>query len=114
MSATIDLVGLSKSFGTLEVVRSLDLHVEAGSFVSIVGPSGCGKSTLLRMVAGLEQASSGAGTIGGAAPVALLRAKQLAMVPQQPGLLPWRTVGANASLLLDIDPARNPASHPDP
>lgn len=114
MSATIDLVGLSKSFGPLEVVRPLDLHVEAGTFVSIVGPSGCGKSTLLRMVAGLEQASSGAVTIGGAAPVNLRRAKQLAMVPQQPGLLPWRTVGANASLLLDIDPGRNPVSHPDP
>ncbi|MEX0846889.1 MAG: ABC transporter ATP-binding protein [Ilumatobacteraceae bacterium] len=113
-AATIDLVGLAKSFGALEVVSPIDLHVEPGSFVSIVGPSGCGKSTLLRMVAGLERASGGTATVDGASPAALRRDKRLAVVPQQPGLLPWRTVEANASLLLDVDRGRNPASHPDP
>jgi NitT/TauT family transport system ATP-binding protein len=114
VSAPIDVVGLTKSFDALDVVSPLDLHVEAGTFVSIVGPSGCGKSTLLRLIAGLERASSGSVTVGGATPADLRRAKQLAVVPQQPGLLPWRTVEANASLLLDVDRRRNPASHPDP
>jgi NitT/TauT family transport system ATP-binding protein len=114
VSAAVELTGLSKAFDELDVVRPLDLRIEAGSFVSILGPSGCGKSTLLRLIAGLEAPTGGAVTIDGAAPTARRAAKEIAIVPQQPGLLPWRTVSANASLLLDIDSRRNPTSHPDP
>ena len=92
MSAGIVLDGVSKRFGALEVAERIDLEVAAGSFVSVVGPSGCGTSTLLRMIA----------------------AKRIAVVPQHPGLVPWRTVAGNSRLLLDINRRTNPDQHPDP
>ena len=114
MSVGVELRGVDKSFGALPVVASLDLDIAPGSFVSLVGPSGCGKSTLLRIVAGLEQPSTGTVTIGGASPADLRRTKRLAVVPQQPGLLPWRTVAQNARLLLQVNRRHTPADHPDP
>ena len=57
--AEIELRGISKSFGYTEVIKSLDLSIANGEFITIVGPSGCGKSTLLRIIAGLEIQSSG-------------------------------------------------------
>jgi NitT/TauT family transport system ATP-binding protein len=112
--ALIELDGVAKSFGALEVVTPTSLAIEPGSFVSLIGPSGCGKSTLLRLVAGLEVATAGAVAIDGGSPAAIRRAKRLAMVPQQPGLLPWRDVEANARLLLDVNPRTNPSDHPEP
>lgn len=50
---------IHKSFGSVEVLKGFDLEVDDGEFIIIVGPSGCGKSTLLRIIAGLEEASSG-------------------------------------------------------
>ena len=109
MSVSVELRGLSKSFGDLPVVSTLDLDIEAGSFLSLVGPSGCGKSTLLRMIAGLEHPSTGTVTIGGSTPAELRRTKRLAVVPQQPGLLPWRTVVENARLLLEVNRRHQPS-----
>ncbi|MEO5725190.1 MAG: ABC transporter ATP-binding protein [Ilumatobacteraceae bacterium] len=106
--------GLSKSFGTLEVVGPLDLDVVAGSFVSIIGPSGCGKSTLLRLLGGLELATAGEVVVDGRSPATVRHAKQVAIVPQQPGLLPWRTVLGNARLLLDVRRKANPPAASDP
>ncbi|MCU1360293.1 MAG: transporter related protein [Ilumatobacteraceae bacterium] len=111
--SAIQLDAVTKSFGTLPVVDPTSLFIEPGSFVSLLGPSGCGKSTLLRMVAGLETTSSGAVSIDGRSPDLARRDKRLAMVPQQPGLLPWRDVEANARLLLDVNPRNTPADHPD-
>src|SRR5690606_3717934 len=51
--------GLNKTFGQLQVLRALDLEVPAGQFIAVVGRSGCGKSTLLRLLAGLDQPTSG-------------------------------------------------------
>jgi len=113
-AATIELAGVAKSFGALAAVAPFDLHVAAGEFVSVVGPSGCGKSTLLRMIAGLERPSAGSVSVCGEEPASARRGKHIAVVPQAPGLLPWRTVEANASLLLDVRRRANPASHPDP
>ncbi|MBI1779360.1 MAG: sn-glycerol-3-phosphate ABC transporter ATP-binding protein UgpC [Proteobacteria bacterium] len=62
--ARVTLTGVSKSFGTVEVVHDLDLEVADTEFVVLVGPSGCGKSTILRMIAGLEEASQGDILIG--------------------------------------------------
>jgi multiple sugar transport system ATP-binding protein len=53
------LAGIRKSFGSVDVLKGIDLDVVDGQFVIIVGPSGCGKSTLLRVIAGLEDASAG-------------------------------------------------------
>ena len=50
--ASVTLTGISKNFGAVEVIRSIDLQINDGEFVVLVGPSGCGKSTLLRMIAG--------------------------------------------------------------
>lgn len=107
--SAIVLDGLTKAFGDLAVVDPLSLTIESGSFVSVIGPSGCGKTTLMRVIAGLEPATAGSVTLDGA-PAADARAnKRVAMVPQQPGLLPWRTVRANARLLLDVNRSANPA-----
>ncbi len=57
--ATVSFRNLSKSFGSVEVLKGIDLEIEDGEFVVFVGPSGCGKSTLLRLVAGLEDVTSG-------------------------------------------------------
>ena len=55
----ISLQGLSKDFNGKNVVELVDLNIKAGEFYGILGPSGCGKTTLLRLIAGLEQPSSG-------------------------------------------------------
>ena len=63
MSA-LTLKNVNKSFGKVHVLKDINLEVEPGEFVVFVGPSGCGKSTLLRVIAGLEDASSGELHIG--------------------------------------------------
>jgi len=105
---------LAKSFADLATIEPLDLDIASGSFVSIIGPSGCGKSTLMRVIAGLEPASSGQASVYGEPPQHARAHKRVAMVPQHPGLLPWRTVHANARLLLDINRRANPSDAVDP
>jgi NitT/TauT family transport system ATP-binding protein len=114
MTSAVSLRGLRKSFGTLETIAGVDLDIEEGSFVSVIGPSGCGKSTLLRVVAGLEPATAGQALVYGEPAVAARRHKQVAIVPQHPGLLPWRTVRANARLLLDVNRKANGPTTTDP
>ncbi len=114
MTTAVTLRGLRKSFGTLETIAGIDLDIEAGTFVSVIGPSGCGKSTLLRVVAGLEPASAGEALVYGEPATSARKHKQVAIVPQHPGLLPWRTVRANASLLLDINQKANRSTTTDP
>ncbi len=60
----IAVVGASKRFGDVEVLRQVDLRVEPGAVVALLGPSGCGKTTLLRMIAGLERLDGGEVRIG--------------------------------------------------
>ena len=57
--ATVELKDVTKSYGAVGVIRGIDLSIADGEFVVFVGPSGCGKSTLLRMIAGLEEISTG-------------------------------------------------------
>lgn len=114
MTGRVTLRGVTKSFGPLRALDPVDLDVEPGEIVTLLGPSGCGKTTLLRMVGGLEPPSGGDVMVGGSDPAASRRAKRIAMVPQAPGLLPWRTVRANARLLLDVNRKSNPTGAPDP
>src|SRR3954468_20131187 len=114
VSSAVSLRGLAKSFGTLQTIAGVDLDIESGSFVSLIGPSGCGKSTLLRIVAGLEPQSEGQVLVDGEPASAARRNKRVAMVPQHPGLLPWRTVRANARLLLDVNAKANGPTTKDP
>ena len=61
----LTLKGVTKSFGTVDVIKGVDLTVQEGEFCVFVGPSGCGKSTLLRIIAGLEDATAGEVAING-------------------------------------------------
>jgi NitT/TauT family transport system ATP-binding protein len=90
----LSLNGLNKRFGKLEVLREINIAINRGAFISLVGPSGCGKTTLLRIVAGLEQASSGAVLLDGRAVGA--PGGNRGFVFQSDNLLPWRTVFDNA------------------
>jgi multiple sugar transport system ATP-binding protein len=63
--ASVDVRKVFKRFGSVEVVHGIDVTIDEGSFVVLLGPSGCGKSTLLRMIAGLEEITSGDIAIGG-------------------------------------------------
>jgi len=62
--ATVELRGVSKSFGSTPVLSDIELTVGEGEFLVLVGPSGCGKSTLLRVIAGLDEVDSGDVLIG--------------------------------------------------
>src|SRR4051812_13724835 len=79
--------------GSRSVLKDIDLHVGAQEFVSIVGPSGCGKTTMLRLVAGLDQPSSGEVLVGGR--VVEGPGPERAVVFQQFALFPWKTVSRN-------------------
>ena len=101
--AEIELRNISKSFGSTEVIKSLDLSVSNGEFITIVGPSGCGKSTLLRIIAGLENQSTGDVEIDGNV-VNNTRASErdLAMVFQSYALYPHLTVQQNMMVPLKL------------
>ncbi|NLS07700.1 ABC transporter ATP-binding protein [Rhizobium sp. P32RR-XVIII] len=88
--------GLTKRFNDLEALSHIDTEIAAGEFISIVGPSGCGKTTFLRIVAGLEQASSGEIRLDGR-PITKPGSDR-GFVFQQDNLLPWRTILANAMI----------------
>lgn len=92
----ITLEKVSKTFGDVEVIPPLDLTIEDGEFTVFVGPSGCGKSTLLRLIAGLEDMSSGTLKIDGADATNVPPAKRgLAMVFQSYALYPHMSVRKN-------------------
>ena len=97
----IQLKQVQKKFGDVEVIPPLDLEIEDGEFVVFVGPSGCGKSTLLRLIAGLEDTTSGIIEIDGADATDLPPAKRsLAMVFQSYALYPHMDVGENIGFAL--------------
>ncbi len=97
----IVLEKVSKSFGNTEVIPPLDLSIEDGEFAVFVGPSGCGKSTLLRLIAGLEDVTSGKVFIDGTDATNTPPAKRgLAMVFQSYALYPHMTVRKNIAFPL--------------
>ena len=101
--ATVELRNVRKSFGKHEVIHGVDLAIAEREFVAFVGPSGCGKSTLLRMIAGLEEVSSGEVLIDGAPAQNVPPAKRgLAMVFQNYALYPHMTVAENLSFGLRL------------
>ena len=83
-------------------LSGVNLAVEDGDFVSFIGPSGCGKTTLLRVIADLEQATSGAITVNGMSPAEARLNRAYGYVFQAPALYPWRTVEQNVGLPLEI------------
>ncbi len=94
--ADVELKQLKKSFGSVDVIHGVDLSIESGEFAVFVGPSGCGKSTLLRLIAGLEDASSGSIAIGDQDVTEVEAADRgIAMVFQSYALYPHMTVKEN-------------------
>jgi multiple sugar transport system ATP-binding protein len=107
--ASIVLRQVSKSFGSVSVIRDLDLTIESGEFTVFLGPSGCGKSTLLRMIAGLEDMTSGAIHIEGSQIDHLAPGERgVAMVFQNYALYPHMSVRNNLAFGL-----RNVGMPPD-
>ncbi len=94
--ADVSLRQVRKQFGALDVIKGVDLDVKDGEFCVFVGPSGCGKSTLLRMIAGLEDITSGELSIGGREMTMVGPSERgVAMVFQSYALYPHMTVAEN-------------------
>ena len=94
--AQLEFIHISKMYGDTPAVRDLNLQVEEGEFVVLVGPSGCGKTTALRMVAGLEEITSGEIRIGDRVVNDLApRDRDIAMVFQNYALYPHKSVYEN-------------------
>lgn len=97
----VQLSGIYKSFGSVEVIKGVDLEIEPKEFVVFVGPSGCGKSTLLRIIAGLEAVSGGDIHIGDRNVTEVDPSKRgVAMVFQTYALYPHMTVRENMGFAL--------------
>lgn len=97
----LDLKSVTKSFGSTDVIKGVNLEVAEGEFCVFVGPSGCGKSTLLRIIAGLEDASGGDILLDGKRVNDVAPAKrELAMVFQSYALYPHLNVRDNMGLAL--------------
>lgn len=90
------------SDGPVHALKDVTLDIGKGEFVSFIGPSGCGKTTFLRVIADLEQPSSGTITVNGMSPDAARRARAYGYVFQAAGLYPWRTIAGNVKLPLEI------------
>jgi multiple sugar transport system ATP-binding protein len=99
--ASVDIRDVRKSFGDVEVLHGVSVPIEDGQFVVLVGPSGCGKSTLLRLIAGLENITSGTISIGGRVVNAVHpKERDIAMVFQNYALYPHMTVAQNMGFSL--------------
>jgi NitT/TauT family transport system ATP-binding protein len=88
--------------GPVHALKDVNLEVNKGDFVSFIGPSGCGKTTFLRCIAGLETPTSGALSVNGMTPDDARRTRAYGYVFQAAGLYPWRTIGGNIRLPLEI------------
>ncbi|HVJ51307.1 MAG TPA: sn-glycerol-3-phosphate ABC transporter ATP-binding protein UgpC [Aliidongia sp.] len=101
--ASVEIRGVTKSFGSVQVLHGVDIEIPDGEFVVLVGPSGCGKSTLLRMIAGLEQIGGGQIRIGGTVvndkPP---KERDIAMVFQNYALYPHMTVHDNMAFSMKL------------
>ncbi|MBM1557660.1 ABC transporter ATP-binding protein [Sulfitobacter mediterraneus] len=88
--------------GPVHALKDVNLEIKDGDFVSFIGPSGCGKTTFLRVMADLEQPTGGTVTVNGVSPEEARRQRAYGYVFQAAGLYPWRTIGGNIRLPLEI------------
>ena len=100
--ANIKLINLNKSYGTVHILKDVNLDIKSGEFIVFVGPSGCGKSTLLRAISGLDQVSSGTIEIDNAVVNEVPPSKRgIAMVFQSYALYPHMSVFENIGFALE-------------
>ena len=88
--------------GPVHALKGVTLDINKGEFVSFIGPSGCGKTTFLRVMADLEQPTGGAISVNGISAEDARKARAYGYVFQAAGLYPWRTIGGNIGLPLEI------------
>ena len=88
--------------GPIHALQDVNLDIRAGDFVSFIGPSGCGKTTFLRCIAGLETATCGELLVNGMTAEQARRSRAYGYVFQHAGLYPWRTIGGNIRLPLEV------------
>jgi NitT/TauT family transport system ATP-binding protein len=88
--------------GPVHALKDVNLTVDKGDFVSFIGPSGCGKTTFLRAIAALEHPTSGTLSVNGMSADEARKARAYGYVFQAAGLYPWRTIGGNIRLPLEI------------
>ncbi len=104
--AVIRAENLSLTFqtndGPIHALEDISLEISQGDFVSFIGPSGCGKTTFLRVIAALEEPTGGSICVNGLSPDEARRARAYGYVFQAAGLYPWRTIGGNIRLPLEI------------
>ena len=102
----IEASGLNLTFetndGPVHALSNVDLTIRQGDFVSFIGPSGCGKTTFLRVIADLEQPTSGSLAVNGMTPEQARLNRAYGYVFQASGLYPWRTIEKNIRLPLEI------------
>src|ERR671935_1152501 len=107
--SSVKLRGVRKSFGSLEVIKGVDLDIRRKEFVVFVGPSGCGKTTALRMIAGLEPITSGNVRIGGRVVNRLPpKDRDIAMVFQNYALYPHMSAFRNMAFGLKLRKIQRP------
>ncbi|QHC66907.1 ATP-binding cassette domain-containing protein [Rathayibacter sp. VKM Ac-2759] len=92
----------AKKAASVTALQDVSLQIAPGEFVSLIGPSGCGKSTLLRLIADLDEPSSGSITVFGKTARRARLDQEYGIAFQQAGLLPWRTIRANIALPLEL------------
>lgn len=102
----LQITDLNKVFSvgrkSVVALQDANLHTEQGTFLSLLGPSGCGKSTILRILAGLEDPTSGTTRVDGKSPKQLRKANELGIAFQDSALLPWRSVQSNIQLPFEV------------
>ena len=98
---SVDLT-FSTNDGPVDALKDVNLHINEGDFVSFIGPSGCGKTTFLRVLADLERPTGGTVEINGVSPKIARESRAYGYVFQAPGLYPWRSIGKNIKLPLEI------------
>jgi len=102
----VDISDISLTFetadGEVEALSKVNLQIAAGEFVSFIGPSGCGKTTVLRVIADLQQPTSGTLSVNGMSAEQARLSRAYGYVFQAPALFPWRTIEKNLKLPLEV------------